>query len=357
MANTPTQWPDDARIYTDEELAAMEEELSIIYRNSRREIMEDWEKYMRRIETTLSVLWLAYQNAPDADSRADALKEYQEAVQNKTLRNKWYRDMVRETTNRLYNVNQIATDYINGKLPDIYRVNYEQAWRDLSAADYEVPTGIRWDIRNEEMMRDLANGEIVLPDVPPNSGALSLTKRLINREKDTAWNARQINSSLLQGILQGESIKEMAKRLVPILNNNEQSAVRAARTMTTGAENQGRLDSYRELEKEGVVMEKVWIATPDGRVRDWHLSMDGQRVGVNDPFVDGNGAKLMRPADTSLGAPGNTIWNCRCSMRSEIMGFRRADGGVQMLKKQDHSSAFHQSQIAEEKRRRAQNGQ
>ena len=350
--------PDEARAWTDAELAQMEEELSLIYRNSRRELMEDWEKYMARIAVTLDVLWQNYQNAPDADSRAEALKAYQEAVQNKTLRDKWYRDMVRQTTQRLANVNQIAADYVNGKLPEIYKVNYDQVLQDLKNTDFGVPSmGVAWDIRNEEMMRDLANGDIVLPGGTPGAGTLSSIRRTVNQEKDMAWNARQINSSLLQGILQGESVKQMSKRLMPIVNNNENSAIRAARTMTTGAENQGRLDSYRDLEKEGVVMQKVWVATPDGRVRDWHLFMDGQRVDVDDPFVDGNGEKLMRPADTSCGASGRTIWNCRCTLRSEIMGFRRADGSVSWTKKQDHTSEFHQRQINQEKARRAQNGQ
>lgn len=347
--------PDEARAWTDAELAQMEHDLEVIYRNSRRELMEQWEKYMESAAVSLDALWLAYQNAPDPTSRADALKAYQDAVQNKTLRDKWYRDMVRQTSQRLANVNQIAADYVNGKLPEIYTVNYEQITRDLIKSDFEVPMGTAWDIRNEEMMRDLMNGEITLPG--RNAGLeTALTRRTVNREKDIAWNMRQINSSLLQGILQGESIPQMSKRLLPIVENNKNSAIRAARTMVTGAENQGRLDSYRDLEDEGVVMEKVWIATPDGRVRDWHLSMDGQRVAVDKPFVDGNGEKLMRPADTSCGASGRTIWNCRCSMRAEVMGFKRADGSVSLVKKQDHTSAMHQRQINEEKERRSQDG-
>lgn len=342
---------DEAREYTDEQLAEMEKELSRIYRRSRKELTEEWDQYMRRAAEQVSVLWLAYQNAPDPDARADALKRYQDAVQNQTLRNRWYRDMVNNTTRRLAEVNQIAADYVNGQLPDIYRVNYGQLARDFVADDYEIPTGIAWDIRSEETMARLARGEVVLPGSGTPVSSLSGVKRQINQQKDMLWNSRMLNSSILQGILKGESIKKMSERLLPIVQNNEKSAVRAARTMVTGAENAGRLDSYKDLENEGAVMNKVWIATPDGRVRDWHLSMDGQEVGINDPFVDGNGNKLMRPADTSLNAPGNTIWNCRCSMRSQILGFRRADGSIQPLKRHEHNG-LHQSQIARERANR-----
>lgn len=324
---------DEAREYTDEELAEMERELSLIYRRSQRELTEEWEKYLLRAAEQLSVLWLAVQNAPDPDARAAAMETYQEAVQNKTLRNRWYQNMVRNTTRRLAAVNQIAADYVNGRLPDIYRVNYEQVARDFIASGYDLPRmDTAWDIRSEEAMARLARGEVNLPT------------RRINTAKDMSWNMRQINSSVLQGVIKGESIPEISRRLAPIVNNNEKSAVRAARTMVTGAENMGRLDSYTDLEEDGAVMNKVWIATPDGRVRDWHLSMDGQEVGIHDKFTDGNGDKLMYPGDPS--APGRTVWNCRCSMRSQILGFKRADGSIQPLKRHEHNG-LHQRQIAQ----------
>lgn len=336
---------DEARVYTDAELAEIEQELERIYRASRDELTEEWEKYMARAAANVSALWLAYQNAPDPDARNKALKAYQEAVQNQTLRNRWYRRMVDNTTRRLANVNQLAADYVNGKLPEIYRVNYEQAARDLVASDFEIPMQTAWDVRSEETLARLIRGEVILPGHEPSEDL----GRNVNVVKDMAWNMRQINSSVLQGIIKGEGIREITKRLMPVVNNNKNSAVRAARTMVTGAENMGRQDSYVDLEKDGAVMNKVWIATPDARVRDWHLSMDGQEVGIHDKFTDGNGDRLMYPGDAS--APGRTVWNCRCTMRSQILGFRRADGSVQPLKRHEHNG-LHQTQIARERANR-----
>lgn len=335
---------DEAREYTDEELAAMERELSRIYRNSQRELTEEWEKYMENAAARLSVLWLAYQNAPDPNTRAEALQRYQDALQNQTLRNRWYQSMVENTARRLADVNQIAADYVNGQLPDIYRVNYQQVARDFVAADYEIPMNTAWDVRSEETMARLARGEVLVPGTD-----MSPLYRRVNKVRDMTWNMRQINSSVLQGIIKGEGIREISKRLLPVVDNNKKSAVRAARTMVTGAENMGRQDSYNALESEGAVMNKVWIATPDGRVRDWHLSMDGQEVGIHEKFTDGNGDKLMHPGDPT--APGRTVWNCRCTMRSQILGFRRADGSVQPLKRHEHNG-LHQTQIARERANR-----
>jgi uncharacterized protein with gpF-like domain len=57
---------------------------------------------------------------------------------------------------------------------------------------------------------------------------------------------------------------------------------------------------------------KTWASILDNRVREAHVSADGQTVKASEPFIV-MGEKLMYPRDTSLGATaGNTI-NCRCS--------------------------------------------
>lgn len=334
---------DKTRKWTDRELAQMEAYIRKMYKQAQDEITAEWNAYMSNGQDRLANLYNAYLIA-QADQKSAALQAYQDAVQNYTLRNEYYQRMVRNTAIRIANANQIAADYINGKLPSIFVMNFNAASVDA------LSVGMDFTLRNEYMLRDLFNASVPL--------------RTLNVAKDVAWNERQINSAVLQGILQGESIQSMSKRLVPILNNNANSAVRVARTTVTTAENKGRLAGYDELESEGVVLEKVWIATPDGRVRDWHLSMDGQKVGIHDPFVDGNGAKLMCPGDTSLGAPGNTIWNCRCTMRSQILGVRRKDGTI--VYRQTHHKdnagrtggySGHQAQIEAERRRRQDDGE
>ena len=58
-----------------------------------------------------------------------------------------------------------------------------------------------------------------------------------------------------------------------------------------------------------MAVDKVWVATPDGRARDAHLAANGQRRGLNAYFEVG-GEQLMFPGD-SRGSPGLVI-NCRC---------------------------------------------
>ena len=53
------------------------------------------------------------------------------------------------------------------------------------------------------------------------------------------------------------------------------SAVRAARTAVTAAENAGRMDSYHAAEKMGIKLRKRWLSTLDGRTRHAHAILDG----------------------------------------------------------------------------------
>ena len=320
---------DVAREWTDRRLAQMERHIASIYRQAQGELTEKWEEYMRKGKSRLDTLYNAYLSAPP-DQKADALKKYQDALKSYTLQNKWYKDMVAETTHRLANVNKIAAAYINGQIPAIYTRNFNYIDPDALA------TGIKWTLRDEHTVRNLIRE--------------TLPETTVNVAKDMAWNSKQINSAVLQGILQGESIPKIAKRLYPIVDRNKAAAVRTARTKVTGAENRGRLDRYYDYESQGVVMGKVWIATPDSHVRDWHLSMDGQEVPVNDYFIDGLGNELECPGDD--GAPPETVYNCRCSMRSHIIGIRQSDGSVKKIEYSGDKPTMHARQIAAERAKR-----
>lgn len=61
---------------------------------------------------------------------------------------------------------------------------------------------------------------------------------------------------------------------------------------------------------------RVWNVTLDSRTREFHASMEGQEVGLDEPFVDGQGNELMYPGDRD--APPETVINCRCTLTFSI---------------------------------------
>ena len=126
----------------------------------------------------------------------------------------------------------------------------------------------------------------------------------VNVAIDQLWNRKQLNSAILQGILNGESIPKIAKRLSEVAIKDYKVAVRNARTATTGAENGGRVYSYEKAEEMGIELEQEWLATLDGRTRDSHRQLDGKKIKVGGTFP--NGCKF--PGDPD-GAPSE-IYNC-----------------------------------------------
>lgn len=178
-----------------------------------------------------------------------------------------------------------------------------------------------------------------------DDGDIELPYKDLDKIKDKRWNTKQMSSKLLQGILNGDPVDKIAQSLIGIVSNNEAAAMRNARTMVTGAENRGRLDSYNELDEQGVVQKKKWIATPDDRTRESHLKIDGEEVDIGDKFTN----KLDFPGDPS-GDPSE-VYNCRCTMVDRIVGFRRADGSISYIDA-ERDTTTHDAQIEKEREKR-----
>ncbi len=295
---------DKARKLTDKELAKLEREISELYFVSQAEISEKWNKYMQSHKKKLDKLYDKLQEAKksgDKDAIKNAEAEYERAVKNVTLNDKRYKAMINETTAKIANINQIALDYVNGDMPKIYTLNYNEF-------DNQDIDGYTFTLVNEKAVENLIK-----------SNKIELPPKKVNIPKDQAWNAKNINSQLLQGIIQGESIAKIAKRLQNVTDMNKRSALRNARTMITGAENKGRQDSFKKAQDDGVIMEREWIAAHDDRTRAWHLDLHGVRVGVDEPWENDYG-EIMFPGDPTAD-PAN-VYNCRCSIRAHIKGFK-----------------------------------
>lgn len=91
-----------------------------------------------------------------------------------------------------------------------------------------------------------------------------------------------------------------------------------AQTEALRAFNAGRNEVWVQAADKGKVdrhnVRRVWRAVMDSRTRDIHAGMDGQEVGLEEPFIDADGNRYMYPGDTSLGAPAEAVINCRCML-------------------------------------------
>lgn len=303
---------DKARKWTDKHLEEMVRRLNEIYSTAEFEMQEKWEDYIQEEAQKLDTLLKA---AESPDATPEVIMQYQTALQEATLRNEYFRSMIDSYTFHLAHVNDYAVQYLNREMPKIYTVNYNHMYTLLEP--YKTRFGISFNLVNEHTVkRMIENKEI------------KLYKTRVDIPKDMRWNRKNINSQMLQGILQGESIPKIAARLQNVTDMNYNAAVRNARTMTTYAENLGRQDSMVESAKLGIVSKREWSAVHDSRVRAWHLEMDGQLRDIDEPFENSVG-KIRFPGDIEA-APENR-YNCRCGMGSKIVGFRNSDGTIEYV--------------------------
>lgn len=89
---------------------------------------------------------------------------------------------------------------------------------------------------------------------------------------------------------------------------SRQRAAVIARTETHGAANVASDGAARAT---GLDLQKEWMTSIDGREREAHRVVDGDKVEMDMPFIVG-GESLMYPGDPA-GSPENTI-NCRCAV-------------------------------------------
>ena len=297
---------DKAHLATDELLDKMERRLRAIYTRASREIGEAWKAYLKEAGTEIADLQRQYQEAKaanDTDLTRQLGKSLQKAKRERTFTDKRYRELTRQTAEQLAHVNETATAYINNNLPEVYAMNYN-----ATGEAFDGIGGYSFTLTDADTVRNLVE-----------SDRSFLPMRDLDFSRDVAWNIEKMNAEVLQGILQGEPIDKIADRLAQVIGLNLRSAISAARTMVTSAENKGRQDGFERAAAMGIILEREWIATSDGRTRDWHRELDGVTVAVDEPFENAIG-KIMYPGDPS--ANGANVWNCRCTIAAKILGFK-----------------------------------
>lgn len=292
---------DKAHRLTDEKLEQMEKRLSAIYSDALTGIQKKADDYFSKFEELDKKKRDLLQKGKITED------EYKQWQKNKIMYSKRFTELKEELSKQLLNVNQTAVAYINGQLPEVYALNYNALESDLKDVK-----GYSFTLTDADTVKNLAQADKSL-----------LPYKEIDPTKDIPWNMKKINSEVLQGVMLGDSIPDIAKRIKHVEEMNKVAAIRSARTIVTGAENKGRLDSFKRAEADGIILQKEWLSSDQpGRTRDWHLpeAFDSLIVDIDKPFHNGEG-DIMYPGDPSA-HPAN-VYNCRCTMVSRVMGFRK----------------------------------
>jgi HK97 family phage portal protein len=161
---------------------------------------------------------------------------------------------------------------------------------DVAGSDLAAEVGFNFSLENPEVQRAIRKR----------------VNKLTDNVTDTTY--QSIKDQVSEGRSAGEGTREIAERIREKVFNGEITKARAetiARTETVGAMNHGELIAARE---SGVIASKEWLTQGDGKVRDSHSDIDGERVGLEDTF--GNG--LRHPGDQAGSA--DEVCNCRCTV-------------------------------------------
>lgn len=287
---------DEGHRLTEEELADLERKISEVYREARESLDKTIQEYFARLE--------------ERDKHQQELlkagkiteEQYKQWRLNQIGRGERFEALRDEMARRYTEANEVTTAYINDTTPGIYSLN-----RNYAAYTIEKVAGdVGFTMWDEQTVRRLLVED---PDLMPEYPAARALKRGI----DLAWGKQQITASVTSGILMGRSVGKIATDLQDRIEGmNRSSALRAARTAITGAQNAGRYDSYRAAREMGIKFKIKWLATLDNRTRHAHGMLDGQKREVDEPF-EVEGKQILYPGDSKVPYKlAHLIYNCRC---------------------------------------------
>ena len=325
---------------TDEMLADLEKKIAREYAQAAKDMRKKLREYLEKteaesqkiraildkraqLEKTLSgsalekslVKWAKEQGIYNSYYIGMTKKDFKDWRFRHTMMGQQWRDMKNVLAEDLQHSREMALAISRGQMADVYALNANYATYQIEH-DFLINTG--FTLYNHDTAEYLLKEQRQLMPGPSTKKAAQIAA-----DKALQWDMQHIQSAVLQGVLQGESPYDVAKRLRSVAQMDYNASVRYARTMTTSAQNAGRYQAYRRAKGLGVDLTIEWQATLDGRTRHDHRLMHGQRREVDEPFRTPDGFTILYPADCS----GNSyelqseIWNCRCTLLAWVKGF------------------------------------
>lgn len=299
--------PDEGHILTDQELAKLEKRIRRVYREAADELQSTIDDYFAQFEKRDAEMEAKIGTIVNGKEFTE--QDYKQWRLAQIGRGERFKSLQKRIAERYTEANQTAVSYVNDVAPGIYSLN-----RNYAAYTIEQVAGnVGFDLWDEQTVKRLI---VEQPDLMPYYPE----EKAVKRGVDLAYGKRQISASVTSSILQGKSIKGIAKDLqtrIPTMNRD--SAIRTARTAITGAQNAGRMDSYVAAEKMGIKLEKKWLATLDSRTRHSHAMLDGEQIAQDKKFS--NGCRF--PGDPQ--GPPHEIYNCRCTLIAAVDGVDTSD--------------------------------
>lgn len=286
---------------TDKMLTQLEKRLKTEYSKASRGISRSMREYLKDFEREDSEMLKLLNENKITEKKYLAWRNTQMATGTR------WEHMKSTIAEDLQNVSNIAADMIRDHSYDAYALNHNYG-------TFEIEQGAKAD--TSYTLYDRATVERLVAQNPKLLHAPGKrTQKLIEEGKAKLWNNRQVQSVMTQAVLQGMPVPKIANYLAKTVGErNLHVATRSARTLITGAENAGRVDSYERARGMGINVKARWMATLDSRTRHSHRQLDGEVADDDGLFSNG----LRFPGDPD--GPFSEICNCRCTLVGWIKG-------------------------------------
>lgn len=286
---------------TDKMLTQLEKRLRTEYSKASRGISRSMREYLKDFEREDSEMLKLLNENKITEKKYLAWRNTQMATGTR------WEQMKSTITEDLQNTSNIAADMIRDHSYDAYALNHNYG-------TFEIEQGAKAD--TSYTLYDRATVERLVAQNPKLLHAPGKrTQKLIEEGKAKLWNNRQVQSVMTQAVLQGMPVPKIANYLAKTVGErNLHVATRSARTLITGAENAGRVDSYERARGMGINVKARWMATLDSRTRHSHRQLDGAVADDDGLFPNG----LRFPGDPD--GPFSEICNCRCTLVGWIKG-------------------------------------
>ena len=201
------------QLETETELKRLEAELEKTYKQARDEIQKKLDDYLKKFKVQEKEWRKKFDSGEITEER------FKKWYQGKVMNAKRWAAMRDTLAEDLTNVNVMANDLVRDSMLHTFAINHNYG-------TYEIEDGLSintsYTLYDRDTVANLIKND---PDI--------LKRPSLDRNLDKRWNKKLFQSHITQGVLQGESIDNLAKRVA--LGTTKQAmnaAIRNARTAT-----------------------------------------------------------------------------------------------------------------------------
>lgn len=285
----------------DKEIAKIEKQINAVYSQAQVEIEQKINDFDKNFKIKKDIYYQKYKNHEITQTDYNAWRAGQ------LFQREQWEAKKKQICGILHSANAQAVKIVNGGTISVFAEGAN--W---TAYNLEHGEGINFGFG----LYDARTVTTLIKDNPQ-----VLPKWKINEPKEYIWNQQKINNCITQGIIQGEGVDDIAKRIATVTSNqNKNLAMTHTQTALGAAQNAGRMQRLMDAKKMGIDVVKEWMATLDGRTRDTHREIDGEKRPVGDmwhPMKFSNGCRY--PCDPQ--GPAHEVFNCRCVLVGDIEDF------------------------------------